>query len=69
MTEKELISNITKKINQGTEKSIIYNQFKDEIKDETLIKILASVPSYKLRQKFKKNAPDTFCYMGCFHAT
>lgn len=54
MTEQEIKSAIIEEINQGTSKSILYNQFKDEIKDETLRKILASRPSYQLKLKFKK---------------
>lgn len=54
MTEKEIESQITEKINQGTEKSILYKQFKDVIKDEKLRRILASIPSYESRQRFKK---------------
>lgn len=54
MTEQEIKSEITEKLNQGTSKSILYNEFKDKIKDESLRKILASRPSYDLKQKFKK---------------
>ena len=39
MTEKEIKSEITEKLNQGTSKSVLYDQFKDEIKDESLRKI------------------------------
>ncbi len=54
MTEQEIKSEITENINQGASKSILYNQFKDKIKDESLRKILASRPSYELKLKFKK---------------
>ena len=54
MTEQEIKSEITEKLNQGTSKSILYNEFKGEIKDESLRKILASRPSYELKLKFKK---------------
>ncbi|WAC03505.1 hypothetical protein N7U66_08490 [Lacinutrix neustonica] len=54
MTEQEIKSEITEKLNQGTSKSSLYNQFKDKIKDESLRKILASRPSYELKLKFKK---------------
>lgn len=54
MTEKELRSEISKKINSGISKSAIYNEFKGEIKDESLRKILASRPSHELKLKFKK---------------
>tara|TARA_R110001592_G_scaffold101439_1_gene287096 strand:- start:89 stop:643 length:555 start_codon:yes stop_codon:yes gene_type:complete len=54
MTEQEIKSEITEKLNQGTAKSILYNQFKDKINDESLRKILASRPSYELKLKFKK---------------
>jgi hypothetical protein len=54
MTEKEIESKITEKLNQGISKSILYNQFKGEIKDASLRKILASRPSYESKLKFKK---------------
>lgn len=54
MTEQEIKSEITEKLNQGTSKSILYNEFKGKIKDESLRKILASRPSYELKLKFKK---------------
>ncbi len=54
MTEQKIKSEISEKLNQGTSKSVLYNQFKDEIKDESLRKILASRPSYELKLKFKK---------------
>ena len=54
MTEKEIISEINKEIRLGKPKSSLYDQFKDEIKDETLRKNLASRPSNELRQKHKK---------------
>ena len=54
MTEKEIKSEITEKLNQGTSKLILYNEFKDKIADESLRKILASRPSYELKLKFKK---------------
>ena len=54
MTEKELKSEITKKIQQGTSKSDLYDQFKDNSEDEALRKILASKPSFELRMKFKR---------------
>jgi hypothetical protein len=52
MSEQEIKSEIIEKLNQGTSKSILYNEFKDKINDESLRKILASRPSYEL--KFKK---------------
>jgi hypothetical protein len=54
MTEKEITSLITKNLNDGALKSNLYDQFKDEIKDKTLRKILAFKPSYEHKQKFKK---------------
>lgn len=53
MTEQKIKSEIAKKLNQGVSKSTLYNQFKDEINDESLRKILASRPSYDLKLKFK----------------
>lgn len=53
MTEKEIKSEITEKLNQGAEKSVLYNEFKGKIKDESLRKILASRPSHELKLKFK----------------
>lgn len=55
MTEKEIKSEINKKLNQGTSKSVLYEQFKDEIKEESLRKFLAARPSFELRLKFKKS--------------
>jgi hypothetical protein len=54
MTEKEVKSEITEKLNQGTSKSILYNEFNGEIKNESLRKILASRPSYGLKLKYKR---------------
>lgn len=54
MTEKEIKSEINEKLNQGTSKSILYDQFKNEINDELLRKFLAYRPSYELKLKFKK---------------
>ncbi len=54
MSEQEIKSEITKKLNQGYSKTFLYNYFKDKIKDESLRKILASRPSYELKLKFKK---------------
>ncbi len=53
MTEKEIKSEITEKLKQGTSKSFLYDQFKDKIKDEALRRILASSPTYEQRLKFK----------------
>lgn len=55
MTEKEIKSEITEKLNEGISKSILYNEFKGEINDESLRKILASRPSYEQKLKFKKS--------------
>ena len=53
MTEKDVRLEITKKISQGELKSSLYEQFKEEINDEALRKILASRPSYELWKKYK----------------
>ena len=54
MTEKEIRSEIIEKIKHGTSKSDLHDQYKDVINDKTLRGILASRPSYKLLQKYKK---------------
>ena len=54
MIDKKIKSKINKRLNQGDSKSYIYDQFKDELKDESLRKYLASRPPYDLRLKFKK---------------
>lgn len=54
MTEKEIKSEINEKLNQGTSKSVLYEQFKDEINVESLRKFLAARPSFEQRLKFKK---------------
>jgi hypothetical protein len=54
MIEKEIKAIITDKLNQGTEKEILYNEFKGEVNDELLRKILASRPSYQLKLGFKR---------------
>ncbi|RAJ11899.1 hypothetical protein [Olleya aquimaris] len=55
MTEQDIKSVITEKLNQGISKSILYNEFKDKIKEESLRKFLASRPTYELKLKFKKS--------------
>ncbi len=54
MTEKEIKTEVTKKLNQGASKSVVYNEYKGEINDESLRKILASRPSKELKLTFKK---------------
>lgn len=54
MTEKALKSEIIDKINQGTSKSELFDQYKDNVEEKSLRIILASRPSYELKQKFKK---------------
>lgn len=53
MTEKALKSKIIDEINQGTSKSKLFEHYKDHFEQESLRKILASRPSYELKQKFK----------------
>ena len=54
MTENEIRSSITNKINQGQLKSSLYDEFKKEINVDALRNILASRPSYELWKKYKK---------------
>ena len=53
MAEKAIKLEILKKLYEGTSKSDLYNEYKEEIKDDTLRKVLASKPSNELRKKFK----------------
>ena len=53
MTEKDIKSEITTKLNQGISKSNLYNEFKGKLNDESLRKIIASRPSYEQKLKFK----------------
>ena len=53
MTEKHLKYLIKKRIGEGTSKSDLYEEFKDESDNTILRKVLASRPSYDLSVKFK----------------
>lgn len=53
MTEKQLKTEITRRIRQGSAKSDLYKEFKEAIDDNVLRKILASRPSFELGKKFK----------------
>ena len=67
MTEKEIKSEITEKLNQGTSKSVLYDQFKDEIKDESLRKISLQTILWT-KAEIQKNPFVSFDYLGNFHS-
>lgn len=54
MINKEIKSEINEKLNQGSSKSDLYDQFRDKVDHESLKKYLASRPSYELKLKFKR---------------
>ncbi len=54
MINKDIKSEITEKLNQGTSKPDLYDQFKDRVDSKSLKRFLASRPSYELKLKFKK---------------
>ncbi|MEP5935354.1 MAG: hypothetical protein ABJ218_09560 [Winogradskyella arenosi] len=54
MTEQDIKSEITEKLNQGASKSALYHEFNHKIKEESLRNFLASRPSYELKLKYKK---------------
>lgn len=66
MTEQEIKSEIIERLHQGTSKAIVYDEFKDNIKDESLRKILASRPSYELKLKFKNAHLLLSIIWGCY---
>lgn len=66
MTIKEAKAEIITKINKGISKSDLYAQFKDDINDRTLRKLLASRPSYTLKKKYKNTYILLFIIWGLF---
>tara|TARA_R110002033_G_scaffold3561_2_gene19686 strand:- start:18993 stop:19544 length:552 start_codon:yes stop_codon:yes gene_type:complete len=54
LSNKEIKSEIIKRLSQGDLKSELFDQYKDDVNEDVIRTILASRPSYLLWQKFKR---------------